>query len=64
MPKFVVSLVAFDEWFLVAGDRDVIGFGDGDLFVGEHSDAVVVTCLSNGEQWGLDGGDSVAFSCS
>ena len=49
-PKFVVSLVAFDEWFLVAGDGDVIGFGDGDLFVGEDSYAIVVACLSNGEE--------------
>ena len=47
MPKVVVSSVAFDEWFLVAGDGDVIGFGDGDFFVCEYGYAIIIACLSN-----------------
>ena len=47
MPELVVCAMAFDEWFLVAGDGDVIGFGDGDFFVGEYSDAIIITGLSD-----------------
>ena len=62
-PKFVVGSVACDDWFFVVGDGDVIGFGDGDFFVGEYSDAIIITCLSDGKQGGLDGGDSMTLSC-
>lgn len=47
VPEFVVCSASFDEWLLVVGHGDVIGFRDGDFFVSEHSCAVVVTCLSH-----------------
>ena len=50
VPELVICSMAFDERLLVVGDGDVIGFGDGDLFVGEDSYAIVVTCLPNGEE--------------
>ena len=50
VPELVVCSASFDEWLLVVGDGDVLGFGDGDLFVCEYSYAVVVTGLSNGEE--------------
>ena len=61
VPQFAVCPVSFDDWLFCAGDIDVGGFGDGDLFVCEDSNAVIIAHLTNGKEWCLHGWNSVAF---
>ena len=46
VPELVVCSVACDDWVLVVGDGDIVGFGDGDFFVGEDGYAIIIACLS------------------
>ena len=61
VPEFVGGPGSFKDWFAGVCDVDCVCFCNGDFVRGEDCSAVIVTCLTNREEGGLDAGYPVAF---